>query len=158
MAKRQKVLHWIGKLKVEQGELEHGATVLVAASTLDDAFDVLGNAARTFYGSDDTPRRDDDRYVSHDGGVIVTAMSLRRIEPEVFDALRVEAMVRLGPGLSAEDIERTKLPTGGQGLQLLEAFEAYGASLASHGRATGGADQLLVECRKRALAIRESLA
>jgi len=64
MAKRQKVLHWIGKLKVEQGELEHGATVLVAASTLDDAFDVLGNAARTFYGSDDTPRRDDDRYVS----------------------------------------------------------------------------------------------
>lgn len=162
MGERQKVLHWMGKLKVLQGELEHSAAVLVAASNLDGAFEALNDAARTFYGSEEDPRRDDERYESHNGAVIVTPMSLRRIAPEVFQALRADTMVRMGDGLTAADIAATKVPTGEQGLKLLEAFEAYagcvqGQATASEG-VSGKAEQLLTACSKRAAEMRAGMA
>lgn len=161
MGKRQKVLHWIGKLRVLQGELEHNPTVLLASLTLDDALKALDDAARSFYRSDEDPQREDGRYESHNGAVIVSPWSVRGIAPEVFQALRSDLMVRLGAGVTAEDIAATKAPTGEQGLELLEAFEAYAgcvrAGASSQASAASRAEQLLAECSKRAAEIRQSM-
>lgn len=159
MCRRQGVRYWIGKLKVYQGELEHSASVLLATHSLDGAFAALDVAARSYYGSEDDPPRSDEKYESHGGGVIVSPMSVRQIPEEVFQALRADTMVRLGDGVTAQDIEPRKLPSAAQSLGLLEAMERYiqfvdggGAGEADGSRAS----KLLARCKEQVGQVRQS--
>lgn len=162
MGERQEVRFWVGKLKIIQGELEHGALVLLATRTLDGAFVALDEAARSFYGSEEDPKRDDERYESHGGAVIVSPMSVRGIGAEVFWGMRADTMARLGEGVTQEEVSATKVPRGIESMRLLESVERLlGCVQEQEGgevvRLGASGPALLMACREGARLARENV-
>lgn len=84
---------FIGRLAVRIGESENMVSYLVVASSRDAAFEVLDNAAQSYYGDEDTPQ-ENGGYFTHDGEVFTSASALEEIGQTTFLELKSILPVR----------------------------------------------------------------
>jgi hypothetical protein len=108
---------------------------------MEGAFSALDKAARSYYGTGDEPLRADEKYESHDGAVVVSALSVRKISAEVFLGLRVDTMVREAEGAKASDVLVVQEQKAEEWVALLEVIEGLASHIMVNGDGLFGVDR-----------------